>query len=76
MLHYIFTALRLNGRAEGLLELMNDRVDCDEHDCLHCPFYHPVKNLQIVGDDRETHCGYVFINRAIREVLDRAPRED
>jgi len=73
MLQVVRTALRLNGRAADLLDLMGDPIDCGSQDCLHCPFYHPAKNLQIVDDDRMTHCGYVFINRAIREVLDRAP---
>ena len=75
MMQYVYTALRLNGRAEDLLDLMNSLIDCDAHNCLHCPFYYPDKALQIVGDDRETHCGYVFINRAIREVLEKAPGE-
>ena len=59
--------------AKRFLALEDAFIDCDDLLCQDCPFYHPAKNLQIVDDVRITHCGYVFINRAIRAVLDRAP---
>ena len=76
MREHVYAGLRLNGRAEDLLALVEDPIDCDSQDCWTCPFYHPGSKLRGADGLELSHCGYNFINQAIREVLDRAPQED
>jgi len=68
-------SMQLSKRAENLLSIVDDYVDCRSINCRTCPLHCPGVRLQIVDDPLDSSCGYALINRVIRTVLDKAPEE-